>query len=155
MDELIRKQDVLNEIGEWIDASKDNRHEQSASDLRLVRNSIKEMPPANNRLIQIIEKGIKATGTADEYSVGMCNGMKWCKSLLDGKEPKYDTVQSNYKKAFSVACELLIGANLFGITEETMFAEIMEKDGIVSSLRYEKYILENLARLTGEGGEAE
>ena len=55
-----------------------------------------------------------------------------------------------YKKAFSVACELLIGASLFGVTEETMFAEIMEKEGIVSSLGYEKYILDNLARLTGE-----
>jgi len=55
-----------------------------------------------------------------------------------------------YKKAFSVACELLIGANLFGVTEETMFKEIMDKEGIVSSLGYEKYILDNLARLTGE-----
>jgi hypothetical protein len=55
-----------------------------------------------------------------------------------------------YKKAFSVACELLIGANLFGTTEETMFKEIMDKDGIVSSLGYERYILENLLRLTGE-----
>jgi hypothetical protein len=55
-----------------------------------------------------------------------------------------------YKKAFSVACELLIGANLFGATEETMFKEIMDKDGIVSSLGYERYILENLLRLTGE-----
>ena len=55
-----------------------------------------------------------------------------------------------YKKAFSVACELLIGANLFGVTEETMSREIMEKDGIVSSLGYERYILDNLERLTGE-----
>lgn len=60
-------------------------------------------------------------------------------------QPEHD-----YKKAFSVACELLIGANLYGVTEETMFKEIMEKDGIVSSLGYERYILENLARLTGE-----
>jgi hypothetical protein len=51
------------------------------------------LPLANSDLIQIIEKGIKATGTADVYSVGMCNGMRWCKSLLDGKEPEYDTVQ--------------------------------------------------------------
>jgi hypothetical protein len=147
-----------------------------------------KLPSANVDLIKKIEEGIKATGTADEYSVGMCNGMKWCKSLLDGKEPMYyavqpklthDTVQPEitheqaidylhktgwlqshdrilteheqmYKKAFSVACELLIGANLFGTTEETMFKEIMDKDGIVSSLGYERYILENLLRLTGE-----
>lgn len=74
-------------------------------------------------------------------------------------QPKEDVTDTNvgkmtelerYKKAFSVACELLIGASLFGVTEETMFKEIMEKDGIVSSLGYEKYILDNLARLTGE-----
>lgn len=59
---------------------------------------IRNLPPANDKLIQIIEEGIKATGTADDYSVGMCNGMKWCKSLLDGKEPKYDIVQPKYKK---------------------------------------------------------
>jgi hypothetical protein len=58
--------------------------------------------------------------------------------------------ESDYKKAFSVACELLIGASLFGTTEETMFKEIMEKEGIVSSLGYERYILDNLSRLTGE-----
>ena len=66
-------------------------------------------------------------------------------SELPSVQPKHD-----YQKAFSVACELLIGANLFGTTEETMFREIMDKDGIVSSLGYEKYILDNLARLTGE-----
>lgn len=60
------------------------------------------------------------------------------------------TDEQMYKKAFSVACELLIGANLFGVTEEAMFKEIMEKEGIVSSLGYEKYILDNLSRLTGE-----
>ncbi len=66
-------------------------------------------------------------------------------SILPPVQPEHD-----YKKAFSVACELLIGANLFGITEETMFREIMDKDGIVSSLGYERYILDNLSRLTGE-----
>lgn len=152
-----------------------------------VAKELAKLPSANVDLIKKIEEGIKATGIADDYSIGMCNGMKWCKSLLDGKEPMYyavqpklthDTVQPEitheqaidylhktgwlqshdrilteheemYKKAFSVACELLIGANLYGVTEETMFAEIMEKDGIVSSHSYEKYILDNLARLTG------
>ena len=69
---------------------------------------------------------------------------------LPSVQPEHD-----YKKAFSVACELLIGANLFGTTEETMFREIMDKEGIVSSLGYEQYILDNLARLTGEESEAE
>ena len=66
---------------------------------------------------------------------------------LPSAEPEREQM---YKKAFSVACELLIGANLFGTTAETMFKEIMNKEGIVSSLGYEKYILDNLARLTGD-----
>ena len=151
-DELIRKHDAIKAIcedGTWLErqgCTEITMAERKERDVDIIKN----LPSANADLIQKIEEGIKATGTADEYSVGMCNGMKWCKSLLDGKEPKYDTVQLNYKKAFSVACELLIGASLFGVTEETMFAEIMERDGIVSSLGYEKYILDNLARLTGE-----
>ena len=74
------------------------------------------------------------------------------KKRLDEWINNLPTVQPehDYKKAFSVACELLIGANLFGTTEETMFKEIMDKEGIVSSIEYEKYILDNLARLTGE-----
>jgi hypothetical protein len=58
-----------------------------------VAKELAELPSANVDLIKKIEEGIKATGTADEYSVGMCNGMKWCKSLLDGKEPVYYAVQ--------------------------------------------------------------
>lgn len=73
----------------------DDAYEQGWADLH---ECIENLPPANDKLIQIIEEGIKATGTADEYSVGMCNGMKWCKSLLDGKAPEYDIVQPKYKK---------------------------------------------------------
>lgn len=161
MDELIWKQDAIDAmLGDKVEITNVIRAIGNVRDFEVLNTTcdrhaeiIKALPtaqPVNDDLIQKIEEGIKATGTADEYSVGMCNGMRWCKSLLDGKEPKYDTVQSNYRKAFSVACELLIGANLFGTTVETMFKEIMEKEGIVSSLGYEKYILENLARLTGE-----
>lgn len=56
------------------------------------------LPPANDDLIQKIEEGIKATRAADDYSIGMRNGMKWCKSLLDGKEPEYDIVPQKHKK---------------------------------------------------------
>lgn len=96
-DELIRKEDVIKEICEdieWLES-------QGCTEIPLAERKerdvdiIKNLPSANDKLIQIIEEGIKATGIADEYSVGMCNGMKWCKSLLDGKEPKYDTVQSS------------------------------------------------------------
>ena len=60
------------------------------------------------------------------------------------------TELEKYKKAFSVACELLNGDWLFGVDADTIFKEMMEKDGVVSCFQYEEYILNNLKRLTGE-----
>lgn len=99
MDELIRKKDALDAL------MAERKHllanGQKGAEHILTHhgyNVIDELPPTNDKLIQIIEEGIKATGIADEYSVGMCNGMKWCKSLLDGKAPEYDIVQQKCKK---------------------------------------------------------
>lgn len=86
MDELIRRQDAIDAAKHaWAKGLEPSQY-------------IEIIQPVNSDLIQKIEEGIKATGIADDYSVGMCNGMKWCKSLLDGKEPKYDIVQPKYKK---------------------------------------------------------
>lgn len=41
-------------------------------------------------LIRTIEMGITATNLNDIYSIGMRNGMRWCKSLIDGVEPKFE-----------------------------------------------------------------
>ena len=85
-DELIRRQDAIDAAKHaWAKGLEPSQY-------------IEIIQPVNSDLIQKIEEGIKATGIADDYSVGMCNGMKWCKSLLDGKEPKYDIVQPKYKK---------------------------------------------------------
>ena len=100
-DELIRKRDAIKEICEdieWLES-------QGCTEIPLTERKerdvdiIEKLPSASDKLIQIIEEGIKATGIADEYSVGMCNGMKWCKSLLDGKEPVYDTVQPTHMRS--------------------------------------------------------
>ena len=40
--------------------------------------------------IEKIQVGITATNSNDAYSLGMRNGMRWCKALLDGKEPKFE-----------------------------------------------------------------
>lgn len=45
-------------------------------------------------LINKITFGILATTGNDAYSCGMRNGMKWCKSLLDGEEPDFEEVPS-------------------------------------------------------------
>jgi len=60
------------------------------------------------------------------------------------------TKYRKYKKAFRIACELLNGSILYGYDTERIFEEIMKKDEIVASWSYEKFILNNLARLSGK-----
>lgn len=43
-----------------------------------------------DKIINTIDFAIDATSGKDDYSVGMRNGMKYVKSLIDGKEPDYD-----------------------------------------------------------------
>lgn len=56
-----------------------------------------------------------------------------------------------YKKAFKVACELLNGNWLYGYDADAIFDTVMKRDGCVSSLSYEEFILEHLDVLTGKG----
>lgn len=43
----------------------------------------------NKFLFDRIADGVQATGQSNEYCRGMCNGMLFVKSLIDGAEPKY------------------------------------------------------------------
>jgi len=56
-----------------------------------------------------------------------------------------------YKRAFKVACELLNGNWLYGYDTDKIFDIVMKEQGVVSSLDYEKFILEHLDVLTGKG----
>ena len=56
----------------------------SAVENALMRNQ------AQPDLITQMQNGIKATDADDTYSCGMRNGMRWCISLIDGKEPLYE-----------------------------------------------------------------
>lgn len=60
------------------------------------------------------------------------------------------TGRRKYKKAFKIACELLNGSILYGYDSDRIFSEIMDKDGVVSSDSYERFILNNLDRLSGK-----
>lgn len=51
-------------------------------------------PSAELDLIAKIQNGIKVTDADDEYSCGMRNGMRWCISLIDDKEPVYENCPS-------------------------------------------------------------
>lgn len=48
------------------------------------------LPSTQPDLIAKIQNGIKATNTDDIYFCGMRNGMRWCISLIDDKEPLYE-----------------------------------------------------------------
>jgi len=44
----------------------------------------------DEKIIDAIDFAIKATDSQDDYSMGMRNGMRYVKSLIDGKEPQYE-----------------------------------------------------------------
>ena len=60
------------------------------------------------------------------------------------------TKYRKYKKAFRIACELLNGSILYGYDTDRIFEEIMRNNGIVFSLSYEEFILNNFDRLSGK-----
>lgn len=61
---------------------------------------IRDLPPVkpkektranqDEKMIDDIDFAIKATDSQDDYSMGMRNGMRYVKSLIDGKEPQYE-----------------------------------------------------------------
>lgn len=54
---------------------------------------------------------------------------------------------TDYKRAFKIACELLNGANLYGVDSEKIFETMMNKNGIVDNESYENYILSHMDEL--------
>ena len=58
--------------------------------------------------------------------------------------------KAQYKRAFEIACDLLIGGSLYGIDADRLFTLIMQEQGIVSSLDYQKFILKNLDRFSDD-----
>ena len=55
---------------------------------------LKHVPSAQPDLIAKIQNGINTTNANDSYSCGMRNGMRWCMSLVDGKEPLFENCPS-------------------------------------------------------------
>lgn len=50
----------------------------------------KQEQTRDEKIIDDIDFAIKATDSQDDYSMGMRNGMRYVKSLIDGKEPQYE-----------------------------------------------------------------
>ena len=55
-------------------------------------------------------------------------------------------MEYKYKRALRIACELLNGDCLYGVDSKVLFEKLMDADVCVSSIDYEKFILQNLDR---------
>ena len=89
------------------------------------------MPPVqpelnSENLVRLIEFGITATNSNDVYSIGMCNGMRWCKSLIDGVEPKFENAVTRVDDEFIPApnCGADMRAGMEGM--DNMLAELTD-----------------------------
>ena len=60
----------------------------------------------NAEIINMIKNEITVTDGQGDYFVGMRNGMKWCLSLLDGKEPLFDCCIEQEPKWITVSKRL-------------------------------------------------
>lgn len=63
-------------------------------DNKALSQAIKELPsaqPNSKDLVGKIKNGITASDGNSEYFIGLRNGMRWCLSLIDDKEPIYES----------------------------------------------------------------
>lgn len=58
------------------------------------------LPPVQSDLIAKIQNGINITNANDSYSCGMRNGMRWCMSLIDDKEPLFENCPSTQPEPY-------------------------------------------------------
>ena len=97
MDNLIRRQWLVECVNEgWIkfDTEKDeNRFIHLVRDIAPSAQQEQTTERKKQNIIRMIEDGITATSAKDVYSCGVRNGMRWCKALLDDKEPEYEDAQ--------------------------------------------------------------
>jgi len=85
-----------------------------------------------------------------DYGLTVCHAKG--KEIKDGGQRQcycpLKEMPYNYEDAFTIACELLNGATIGGVNKDSIFEHMMDKDGIVTTESYEKFILENLDKLT-------
>ncbi len=61
---------------------------------KTIRKRLKELPALDvNAFIENAKMGIETTDSADNYSVGFRNGIRYCLALFDGKDPEYETLK--------------------------------------------------------------
>jgi len=85
------------EIGAFSAATIYGRTDEGSTALHETVRAIKALPPAepdSKDLIKKIKNGITVSDGNNEYFIGLRNGMRWCLSLIDDKEPLYENCPS-------------------------------------------------------------
>lgn len=83
-------------LGDWIGHISGVIEDESELDGNEMRDLVEFLTTLNQeqtkdgKIIDAIGFAIKATDSQDDYSMGMRNGMRYVKSLIDGKEPQYE-----------------------------------------------------------------
>lgn len=67
-------------------------------EVSLLKEISNNKPPLTDDLINEIRWAIEATTGDDDYSLGMRNGMRYVKYLIDGEEPKYENAKNKENK---------------------------------------------------------
>lgn len=84
-------------LGDWIGHISGVIEDESELDGNEMRDLVEFLTTLNQeqikdgKMIDAIGFAIKATDSQDDYSMGMRNGMRYVKSLIDGKEPQYES----------------------------------------------------------------
>ena len=96
-DDLISRQDAIDALGErplfWSDNDDYTLGTRNQYDMdRLAIETVPSAQPELNRknLLRTMMAGILATSSKDAYYCGFRNGIRWCRALLDDKEPEYE-----------------------------------------------------------------
>ena len=88
-------------LGDWIGHISGVIEDESELDGNEMRDLVEFLTTLNQeqtkdeKMIDAIGFAIKATDSQDDYSMGMRNGMRYVKSLIDGKEPQYELRQTD------------------------------------------------------------
>ena len=89
--DLISRQAAIDAFKPYADYESNRTNADWVRRIELV---LHDLPSAQPDLIAKIQNGINATNANDSYSCGMRNGMRWCMSLVDDKEPLFENCPS-------------------------------------------------------------
>ncbi len=84
--------DIIEELSVKLASENMERSEQYYKDVPDT-NAVKNL---SENLIKTMKFAIEASNANDDYTTGLRNGMRYCLSLIDGKEPKFESCKQDW-----------------------------------------------------------